>query len=94
MTTPPRPFVDMANPMLTQVPAQLDTGSVGTPSGKLGVLTIRTASTTLTVFLTQDDLRTWSGLLTGLADQLGGSIVVASPLDIAAVRGRRGNGRQ
>lgn len=92
MSQPQRPFIDPANELLMQVPARLDTGSVATPDGrKLGVLTIRTGSTTLTVFLGAEDLRTWAQLLTDVAGQLSGKLVPASPLDVSLLRAR-GNG--
>lgn len=86
MTTPPQvPLIDAGNSLIAQVPAQLYTGSVTTPAGKIGVLTIRTSSTTLTVFLEADDLRNWVQLLTSLADQLTGGLVHASVIDVAVL---------
>lgn len=88
MTTPTNPnaLVDPGNALLAHVPARLDTGSVDLPGeGKYGVMTIRTGSTTLTVMLGAEDLRQWGGILTGLADQLTGGLVQASPFDISAL---------
>lgn len=88
MTTPgqPQPLVDMGNPLLAHVPAQLDTGTVDLPGeGKFGVMTIRTGSTTLTVMLAAVDLKNWAGVLAGLAEDLGGGLVKASPLDMTAL---------
>jgi hypothetical protein len=85
VTTPPVPFFDVGNPLLAQGPANLDTGSVSGPGGKVGVVTIRTASATQTVFIGAADLRNWAALLTGLADQLSGGLVQASVADVAAV---------
>lgn len=85
MTTPQAPLFDVGNPLLGQGPARLDTGSIATPAGKIGMVTIRNASTTLTEFMGAGDLREWAALLNDLADQLSGGIVVASASDIAAV---------
>jgi hypothetical protein len=86
MTTPQQaPLFDVGNPLLRQGPARLDTGSITMPAGKIGLVTIRNASTTLTQFMGAEDLREWVVLLNDLADQLSGGIVVASASDIAAV---------
>jgi hypothetical protein len=85
MTTPPVPLFDVGNPLLAPGPANLDTGSVTGPGGKIGMVTLRTSSSTQTVFLDAADLRTWAALLTGLADQLSGGLVQASVADVAAV---------
>jgi hypothetical protein len=86
VTTPQRPLIDPGNPMLERFPAQMDTGTVDIQgAGTFGVMTIRSANTTLTVMLGADDLREWSKILGGLADQLGGGLVKASPFDVSAL---------
>lgn len=92
MTTPPVPqfdvvpLFDVGNPLLAQGPVNIQTGAVETPAGKTGVFTLRTGSTTLTIFLGEGDLRAWAGLLTAAADGLaGGGLVRASAADVAAV---------
>jgi hypothetical protein len=67
VTTPqqPAPF-DAGNPLLAEVPAQLATALIDTPLGQRLALTIRTASTTLTVILGQADAKTWAGNIAGL----------------------------
>ncbi len=87
MSTPEPPLFDVGNTLLASVTAQLHTGSITGPQGKIGVATIRTPSTTLTVFLGASDLRTWAGLLTGLADELSGGLAQASAADIAVLNG-------
>lgn len=87
-------LVDPGNKLLNQVPAQLDTGTIDTPDGVFGVLTVRTPSATLTVFLTPADVKNWSEVISGLSDQLAGGIVRASPLDLSLLtqlskRGKR-----
>ena len=65
MTQPqPQPPVDPANQLLAETPAQLCTGLVDTPLGQRLALTIRTASTTLTVLLQGADAKTWAAQLT------------------------------
>lgn len=51
---------DTGNSLLAETPAQMSTGLVGTPGGQLMALTIRTASTTLTVLLNAADAKEWS----------------------------------
>ena len=72
-------LVDTGNPLLAQVPVQLDTGDLVTPGGPVGVLTFRSPSTTFTAFLGADDLRRWAQLLSDLADKMTGGIVTAPP---------------
>lgn len=85
MTTPDNPLVDLGNQLLAQVPARMDTGTITTPAGKSGVLTFRTASTTLTVFVGASDLRDWAKIMNQLASDLSGGLTVASAADIAAL---------
>jgi hypothetical protein len=88
MTVPQQgpPLVDQGNTLLNHVPARMDSGTVDIPgTGKLGVLTIRTGSTTLTIMLSAADLRDWAGIMSGLADQMTGGLVKATPIDIAAL---------
>jgi hypothetical protein len=85
MTTPPVPLLDAGNSLIAQVPAQLHTGMVSGPAGKIGVVTLRTTSTTVTVFLSAVDLRTWAELLTGLADKMSGGLTQATAADIAVL---------
>jgi hypothetical protein len=51
----------------------------------MDILTIRTASTTLTCQLGVTGLREWASSLNSLADQLSNGIVVVSGSDVAAV---------
>ncbi len=78
-------FFDIANTLLGQVPVTIDTGTIDSPDGiKLGVLTFRTASTTLTVLLGADDVATWGELLTDLARSMkNNSVTPASMEDLA-----------
>ncbi len=98
MTTPqqsPGQLFDAGNILLAQGPARLDTGSVTTPERtKVGIVTIRTSSTTLTVFVTAADLREWAGVLSGLADQMTGGLVTATAADVATVNQEASNHRR
>ncbi len=85
MTTPQDIPADVGNTLLSQGPAQLHTGSVKAGIKKFGVVTVRTASTTLTVFLDADNLRQWANLLNGLAEEVNRNLVTASSADVAAV---------
>jgi hypothetical protein len=74
------PFIDTGNPLLSPVRANLDTGTVTQPDGtKMAVLTIRTASTTMTVMLTAAEFAAWTEMLTGLQAELGSPIRLATP---------------
>lgn len=61
---PAAPIVDEGNALLCETPAQLTTVRVDTPVGQRLAATIRTASTTLTVFLDGTDARAWAARLT------------------------------
>jgi hypothetical protein len=92
---PQVPLVDAGNALLAPVPAQMHAGMVNGPDGKTGVITVRTSSATLTVFLGAADLRSWASLLTALADELTGGLAQATAADIAVLsqpsaRHRRG----
>jgi cytosine/adenosine deaminase-related metal-dependent hydrolase len=74
------PFIDTGNHLLSPVDAALETGTVDEAGGgRLAVITIRTASTTLTVMLDAPTFATWLQVLTGLQDTMGGSLQVISP---------------
>jgi hypothetical protein len=89
MTTPNVPqFIDPNNPLLNGGPAKLDTGTIVGPEGKkVGVLTIRTASTTVTVLMAAENLNEWGDLIKDLAASLGGGakLQAASMMDVAAL---------
>lgn len=82
MTTPNQvpPYLDPSNPLLATGPSRLDVGTVDLPeTGKLGIFTVRTPSTTLTVMLSAEDLRTWAGIMNTTADQLESSLSQVAP---------------
>ncbi|SRR6266568_9426861 len=81
------PLVDAGNQMLSPVEARLDAGTVSTPAGVMAVITIRTASTTLTIMLGRNDLQTWLGVLNGLTGKMGGALVPASPGELSLLNG-------
>jgi hypothetical protein len=65
-------LVDIGNPLLAQVPIKMDTGSMWQPGGggQVAVVTIRTASTTLTLLLDPEHVKTWAKLFAGLAESM------------------------
>lgn len=75
MTVPQQPhFIDSANPLLTQAPAQMETGTLSIPGhGTVAVLTFRSATTTMTVMLVPDDLKNWVRVLTALEGSMSAS---------------------
>jgi hypothetical protein len=85
MTTPIPEYIDPNNPILATGPARLDTGTITVPqAGKLGVFTVRTPSTTVTVMLSAEDARSWADLFDEVARDLGGTkLQKATPMDVA-----------
>ena len=69
----PVPPVDPGNQLLTEQVAQLTTAPVETPRGPRLVLTIRTPSTTLSVFLTGNDALLWGKQIAADASKLNGA---------------------
>ena len=85
----PQP-VDASNSLLGEVPAQLSTALMQTPAGQRLALTIRTASTTLTVLLAAADAKTWAANISGSAAQMStAGLIVAG----AGVPAPNGNGK-
>jgi hypothetical protein len=73
--TPP---VDVGNRLLGECAAELQTGLVKTPRGERMTVTIRTPSTTVTVFLDQPTGQQWSDQFRGTVRRFssGGLVVV------------------
>lgn len=94
----PLPAVtDTANTLLQPSPAALLTGTIDTQQGQYAIITIRTASTTLSIFLDKKDVQAWAGQLHGLAAQMTTAgltvirqpgIVIPGPDGAAGNRGR------
>ena len=96
MTTPPGAppaFIDVGNPLLAQVPARLDGGTIDIPgAGRMAVVTIRTASTTLSVVLSAEELGKWAQILSGMHASMNGAIsgiVLPTAADVSRLE--RGN---
>lgn len=70
MTQPQMPPVDPGNHLLAEVPAQFTTAIIASPQGQRLALTIRTATTTLTVLLPGPDARNWAQMLTRTAESM------------------------
>ena len=72
--------MDASNSLLGETSAQLSTALMQTPAGQRLALTIRTASTTLTVFLAAADAKVWGANVKAAADQMSTSgLIVAAP---------------
>lgn len=79
MTAPQVPPVDTGNQLLAEVPALFTTAVLGTPQGQRMALTIRTATTTLTVMLQGPDARNWARQFTATAESMSvAGLVVAN----------------
>ena len=91
MTDPGLPsFLDIANSLLSQVPVRLELGAMMPPGGvKTGVLTLRSATTTMTALLSAEEMRSWAGMLAQAAASLEGgnsAVVPASAADVVALQ--------
>ena len=75
------PLYDEGNKLLGELPAQLTTDVIDTVAGQRLVLTIRTPTTTLTVFLRGADAKNW-------AKQLTSESVVMSDSGLIAANGK------
>ena len=74
MTTPNQDvLIDAGNNLLDQVTANLSTGTLNGPQGSKLVLTVRTASTTLTVIMDKADGLTWAQNIKNECDKMSGS---------------------
>ena len=62
---PDIPLFDEGNKLLGELPAQLSTDVIDTIAGQRLALTIRTPTTTLTVFLRGADAKNWAKQLSG-----------------------------
>lgn len=82
MTMPPGPgemppVVDEGNALLAPGPATLTTGM----NGSMGLITIRTPTTTLTVQLPKADVLSWGTMIVELGDSMegGSALLIATP---------------
>jgi hypothetical protein len=97
MTTP-NSFLDQGNPLLQPQPVRIDAGSVTMPDGTvLGVLTFRSPSTTMSAFLSPEEVQQWAEILADAAEKLGAGkkkLTVAGPQEAMllkqAMKGQRG----
>jgi hypothetical protein len=69
---------DPGNNLLGPAPAEMTLSLVNTPSGQQLAMTIRTSSTTLTVFLSKGSGETWRDQLSGMLAQMNGLILPPS----------------
>jgi hypothetical protein len=69
------PPVDPGNQLLAETPAALSTALVGTPGGQRLALTVRTASTTLTLLLSREDAQKWGDQIRAGGDAMSGLIL-------------------
>lgn len=78
---PQAPPLDTGNTLLSEVPATLSCVPVNGPGGQRLALTIRTQSTTLTVFLVKDDAQRWRDVISEGVGNLVGLIIPASSVN-------------
>ena len=77
--TPQLPPVDTGNQLLAEVAAVFTTALIDTPHGQRLAMTIRTASTTLTVLLQAADAKKWGAQLTAQASAMSAAgLVIAN----------------
>jgi hypothetical protein len=70
---PDVPLFDEGNKLLGELPSQLTTDVIDTPGGQRLALTIRTPTTTLTIFLRGADAKSWARQLVSEAAMLSDS---------------------
>lgn len=88
MTGSQHPF-DQSNAFLSEVPAQLQTAVMASPDGSQRLaVTVRTASTTVTVFLKKGDGLNWGANITGAAEGMS-SLEIAQPHQVPPLNGHR-----
>jgi hypothetical protein len=80
VTTPEVPVFDEGNQLLSGVASQLTTKLVDTPVGQQLAMTVRTASTTLTVFLGGPEAREWAAQITRDSAAMSGAGLVVPGL--------------
>jgi len=72
------PLFDEGNKLLGELPAQLSTDVIDTIAGQRLALTIRTPTTTLTIFLRGPDAKNWAKQLSSEAAVMSDSGLIAS----------------
>jgi len=72
------PSYDKGNQLLGELPAQLTTDVTEFPSGQRLILTIRTPTTTLTVFLQGADAKKWAHQLSSEAAMMSDAGLIAA----------------
>ena len=77
MSTPVTPM-DTGNPILSEVPATFSCTPVNGPGGQRLAFTVRTGSTTLTIFLAKDHAINWRDVMSEAIGQMSGLIVPTS----------------
>lgn len=65
--------VDPGNPLLAAQPSQIFTAIANTPVGQRLIMTLRTPSTTLTLFLDKNEAANWGAQITGESVKMSGS---------------------
>jgi hypothetical protein len=72
------PLYDEGNKLLGELPAQLTTDVIDTIAGQRLAFTVRTPTTTLTIFLRPADAKAWAKQLSGEAAVMSDSGLIAS----------------
>lgn len=81
------PLFDEGNKLLGELPAQLTTDIVDTPGGQRLAMTIRTPTTTLTIFLRGADAKSWAAQLSAEAAMLSGAGLITANGVTSQVKG-------
>lgn len=81
------PPCDAGNTLLGEVPSTFTTSLVDTPAGQRLLLTVRTASTTLTVLLNGPDAKAWAANFSAQASKMSSSGLIAANGHIPEVPG-------
>lgn len=72
------PLFDAGNKLLGELPSQLSTDVIDTIAGQRLAITIRTPTTTLSIFLNGTDAKAWAHQLTSEAAMMSSSGLIAA----------------
>lgn len=88
MTEPNQPpAADPGNPFLSIGPCSLTTTVIDTPAGQRMMATVRTPSTTLTVFLEKKDAEDWERVIKSEREKMTSLVVAPANIKLPGMNG-------
>lgn len=82
-----RPPADPGNVLLTEVPSELSTTVIDTPNGQRLMVTVRTPSTTLTLFLQKQMGESWIEVIQTSVDQMTSLTIAPANIKLPGMNG-------